>query len=120
MKNNTISLSLAIAWLAFTTFLLCIPGNNLPKVGIFKIPELDKLVHVFIFGVLSFLFCKTTNKKKWFWLVASICTIYGVAMEFVQKNWILNRSFDEMDIVADALGSFMALFFLKKQKTQSN
>jgi hypothetical protein len=30
-------------------------------------------------------------------------------MEFVQKYWVINRSFDEMDMVADAIGCFLAL-----------
>jgi hypothetical protein len=35
-------------------------------------------------------------------------------MEFVQENWIPNRSFDVLDIAADAVGSFLVLLILKK------
>ena len=45
-------------------------------------------------------------------LVAFICTFYGVAMEFVQENWIPNRSFDVFDIAADTVGSFAAILLL--------
>lgn len=114
LKNKINTLLLATAWLVLITFLLCIPGNNLPKVGLFNFSQFDKLVHIFMFGMLSFLFCKTTNIKKWFFVIASLCTVYGIAMEFVQENWIPNRSFDVLDIAADAVGSFLVLLILKK------
>ena len=100
-----------MVWFVVTTILLCIPGKKLPKMGWLQIPYFDKYVHIFIFGVLSYLFCRTTN-KRWFWLVALICTCYGTAMEFVQENWIPNRSFDAFDIIADTIGSFGAIAFL--------
>jgi VanZ family protein len=33
-------------------------------------------------------------------------------MEFVQQNWIPNRSFDVVDIAADTVGSFVAVLLL--------
>ncbi len=45
-----------------------------------------------------------------------ICGIfYGIIMEFVQKNWVPNRSFEIGDIIADTIGCFIAyLYFMKK------
>ena len=63
--------------------------------------------------MLSFLFCKAINNKKYFLLIAFLCSFYGMVMEFIQKNYIPNRSFDVWDIVADCIGSF-AVFFLVK------
>lgn len=111
LKNNKTSILLAIGWFIITTILLCIPGKKLPKIGWLPIPHFDKLVHIFIFGLLSYLFCRTTN-RKWFWLVAFVCTCYGTAMEFVQQNWIPNRSFDVVDVAADTVGSFAAVLLL--------
>ncbi len=111
MKNRKIATLLAIGWFVITTILLCIPGKKLPKIVWLQIPHFDKIVHIFIFGLLSYSFCRTTN-RKWFWLVAFICSCYGTAMEFVQENWIPNRSFDVFDIAADTVGSFIAIVFL--------
>jgi hypothetical protein len=36
-------------------------------------------------------------------------------MEFVQKYFIYNRSFDEGDIVADALGGALGVYFSIKK-----
>lgn len=116
MKNKTNWLALAILWFLITTILLCIPGKKIPQVGFLHlIPQFDKIVHIFLFAILSFLFCKTSKKKN-YWIVAILCAVYGMVMEFVQKNYIPNRSFDILDIIADTVGSFAALMVLLKQK----
>jgi VanZ family protein len=33
-------------------------------------------------------------------------------MEFVQENWIPNRSFDLLDILADTIGSIVGVFII--------
>lgn len=48
--------------------------------------------------------------------MAVLSSGYGVVMEFVQRNYIPNRSFDAWDIVADTAGSFIAFFILLKWK----
>jgi hypothetical protein len=36
-------------------------------------------------------------------------------MEFVQKYWVPNRSFDVTDIIADGVGCFGAYLFIKRR-----
>jgi uncharacterized protein YneF (UPF0154 family) len=36
-------------------------------------------------------------------------------MEFIQKDFLTNRSFDLWDIVADGIGCFIGYFFFMKQ-----
>jgi len=43
------------------------------------------------------------------WAVAGIT--YGIVMEFIQKYFIPNRSFDIGDIIADAAGSLLGLIY---------
>jgi VanZ family protein len=43
------------------------------------------------------------GKRMYFWIAVS-GLVYGIGMEFVQKYFIPNRSFDPGDIAADALG----------------
>jgi VanZ family protein len=63
---------------------------------------------------LVFLWCRTitifTEKKSIFFIqVAFYFFLYGIAMEFIQKYFIPNRSFDIADIIADGIGSAIGL-----------
>ena len=124
MNHKKLNLSFAVGWFVFTTILLCVPGKKLPKISwIHLIPQYDKIIHICLFGILSFLCCKS-SKLKFFWLIALLCSVYGIIMEFVQDNWIPNRSFDNWDIVADTVGSFVAVavlhFIYRKEKVANN
>jgi VanZ family protein len=97
-------------FLVISVILLTLPGNDLPHIGFLtQIPQFDKLVHIGMFGLLVYLFGvafqKTLKKDRSFLLlVAVLGIIYGVAMEFVQKYWVVGRSFDLADIAADTIG----------------
>ncbi len=58
------------------------------------------------------------HKGKFIFLfIALLSLIYGIAMEFVQRDYIPNRGFDGWDIVADAVGSLAGLYiFLRYRK----
>jgi hypothetical protein len=47
-------------------------------------------------------------------LIAIASALYGVAMEFYQGYFCVDRSFDWFDALADAVGSFLALWFYAK------
>lgn len=50
-----------------------------------------------------------------YFIIAGLCCLgYGIIMEFVQKNYIPNRSFDTGDIVADAVGCLAGLLFSRR------
>jgi VanZ family protein len=44
------------------------------------------------------------------WMVL-VSTAYGVAMEFIQHYFVVNRSFELGDILADGAGSVLGYFF---------
>ena len=74
-----------------------------------------------MFGLLVFLFCWGVQKKldgqkikKTFLIIAFTALFYGIIMEFVQRYFIPNRSFDSGDIIADALGCFVGWWFALK------
>ena len=52
-----------------------------------------------------------TALKSIFIRIALIWLVYGIAMEFVQKYFIPNRSFDVGDIIADAAGCALGLVY---------
>lgn len=60
------------------------------------------------------------GRQRWFWFISIGCILYGTGMEFVQRELIIGRSFEEADILADAVGALGALafsqtIFLRKQ-----
>ena len=100
----------AFAWLVICTILLALPGKDLPSLPFLNIPYLDKFVHLAMFLVLSALLCypllqlNSATRGKWFIYLTLFALAHGVAMEFVQKHLVRNRSFDIVDIVFDAIG----------------
>lgn len=109
-------------WFALSFILLIIPGKNLPEVTFLDKIYFDKWVHITLFGVLVHLSYTALKKifplsSKFFFKAAMYAWLYGIAMEFVQKYWVPNRSFDITDIIADGVGCCLAyLIFQKKRK----
>lgn len=109
-----------LGWTLLTIGLLCLPGNALPGSGIFGIKHIDKIAHFILFGGIVLFWAiwtatrlagaDTWQKKLIPILLFSIGL--GVAMEFIQVNYIPNRSFDDWDIVWDAIGSLTAAVVL--------
>jgi VanZ family protein len=109
----------AIGWIILSTVLLTLPGSVFPKENWLDLIWFDKWVHIGMFAIMAFLWCwgiykKGTNRKNRllsFILSGIICLAYGIVMEFVQKNYIPNRSFDVGDIIADGVGSLAGIIF---------
>ncbi len=101
-----------IIWFTISCYLLAVPGDELPDTGFFDIPFFDKIVHFGMFFLLTFLFCYPYTLyyksfslwKKSAYKIAFIAICYGIAMEYVQKYFVMGRSFDLIDIVFDTLG----------------
>jgi VanZ family protein len=103
----------ALSWSLLIFILLTIPGKMLPDENQLTIPNLDKLVHIILFGCFVFLWSfyfarrkdlqNRLNKKLF--RVFLIACFFGIAMEFVQKYFIPNRDFDIYDIAADIIGA---------------
>jgi VanZ family protein len=112
-----------IAWFFVVLTLICIPGENLPKVDnwLLKI-DYDKLIHVGIFAILAYLFMypiaksSLPVKEKWHYFIKiTIATIiWGITTELLQKFFIPGRSFSLADWLADSIGGVVALIFCKK------
>ncbi|MGC4037993.1 MAG: VanZ family protein [Chitinophagaceae bacterium] len=115
-------LPFAITWFIILTVLLCLPGSVIPQENWLDKIYFDKIVHIGLFGGLVFLWCGVERKRKkklksmqqnFVWIALGGC-VYGIAMEFVQKYFIPNRSFDTGDMIADAIGSIIALVVATK------
>lgn len=126
MRSRFISFLPAIAWFLLSFYLLTMPGSTLPKQDWFEWLQVDKWVHIFLFGTLVCLCCwpfkkegrnKTMQKAL---LFAVLALAYGIVMEFVQRYCVANRSFDPFDIVADGVGSFLPWLWLRSKARLKN
>jgi VanZ family protein len=119
LKGTKTSLVYAIFWLIISTVLLTLPGSAFPKENWLDKIWFDKWVHIGMFFIMVVLWCWSVfellgrHKKllEFFILVTIVFTGYGIAMEFVQQNFIRNRSFDRGDIIADTIGCVAGLLF---------
>ena len=114
-----------VLWSIIIFVLLIIPGQDFPAGP--EIPLFDKIIHVLLFGVHVFLWCRYARRidlQRPLWicvLIFLISCIYGIGMEYVQKYWVANRGFETGDMIADIIGSFCGwmiyrFFFLKKEE----
>ena len=101
----------AFTWFVIASVLFLLPGEQLPEEDLFKLPDVDKLIHTFLFFVLCILFYRPFRfshdrayKQAMFAKIALAAVIYGLIIEVLQKYFIPNRSFDLWDLVFDAIG----------------
>lgn len=117
----------AVLWSVFILILTGLPGNYFPKVNSFwDWVGPDKLIHLFIFGVLVFLilfgFRKQyfTSKKRYIFGIVSvvITSLYGMITEILQHYVFIGRSGNRFDFYADAIGAFLGwiMFYLIYRK----
>ena len=105
---------IALYWVV-AIILLTLPGNQFPNKNWFKIFHVDKWIHIGLFSGLTFVSLSITKKNslKKIYFIATFCTAFGIAIEFIQEAFIVNRSFDNWDIVADAVGVLIVLILFK-------
>ncbi|MBK9569538.1 MAG: VanZ family protein [Chitinophagaceae bacterium] len=119
MKTTRLFFIPPLLWLIISTFLLTIPGTSFPKENWLDKIWLDKWIHIGMFTIMVFLWCRAIRKlnfdrtklKTVFILLAIVWLAYGTGMEFVQKYFIPNRGFDIGDILADGIGCIVGLVY---------
>lgn len=108
----------AMGWIVLILFLCTLPGSSIPKISILDKLHIDKVVHFVLFGgtviLLAYGYYKQNAGLSGLGLlgIVLVVTLYGLAIEFIQKYLVPNRSFDMMDVLADGTGAAMgALIF---------
>src|ERR1700712_2363372 len=92
-KKNFGKRYIAVLWSLIVLILLALPGKMLPNEPTFAIPNLDKIVHITLFGGFVVFWClyisnrQTTTIKRLslFFLAFAVAVIFGITMEYVQK-----------------------------------
>lgn len=103
----------AIGWMILCTILLVLPGSTFPKEDWLSKIWFDKWVHIGLFSIMVVLWCRGLQKasKKQYFFIPAAALAYGIIMEFIQQHFVVNRSFDPGDIVADAIGCIIGYWF---------
>ncbi|MBN2637932.1 MAG: VanZ family protein [Bacteroidales bacterium] len=106
------------------------PGNYIPHISNFwEWISIDKLVHLFIFGVLVFLILYgfrdqyfSSTKKYLFGIISVVITsLYGMITEILQHYVFTGRSGNRFDFYADATGAligWLVFYLLFRKKNQ--
>jgi hypothetical protein len=107
----------AVGWTIIIFILMILPPGSLPNRGIFGVPNLDKLVHMVMFGgfVWFWYYSRNTESKtkSLLFRLVLLSAVYGISMEFVQENFT-ERNFDIWDIVADISGATLVWIWINK------
>ena len=116
-------LVVCILYSVFITILFLLPTKEIPKLFNTFIP-IDKLVHVSIFLVLTFLWLLYVNSilndtkpiVLLFILIASL--FYAILIEVIQELCLSSREAEFFDIIADLLGVSLGLLFFRNYKNR--
>lgn len=120
----------------FIMVIMGLPGNYFPKVVSFwDWLGPDKVIHLIVFGMLSYSMLWGYRKKilshdvryikKFFLLILLLSVSYGALTELMQKYVFINRFGSIYDFIADAIGCVLGaivffLYFKKKVKKNKN
>ena len=108
----------ALIWAVVIFFLSTTAGINLPETWL-DFLSWDKIGHFTVYGILTFLllfgFCKKNKKRnKQFTVLAVLgSSLYGILLEWVQYSFFPMRYFENLDILANIIGSFIGLLLFK-------
>jgi|TARA_B100001063_G_scaffold204642_1_gene199250 VanZ family protein len=95
----------------------------MPKLLHFLIP-IDKIIHVFIFLALTFLWLSYINsllnntKPIVLFFILVVCLLYGILIEVIQEFYVSSREAEFFDIIADLLGVSLGLLFFRNYKNR--
>lgn len=109
-----------VVYTVLITVALLAPIVDVPKT---EIPFADKIVHIVINAGLFIIWSwyaltqipKVLVKKTLY--VLFVCTLfYGIIIEFLQEFFVLTRSADVFDVVANIFGLVLGAFVIKVSK----
>ncbi len=80
-----------------------------PSLDVISFTQVDKLAHflMFFFTMMWFMYVS----KKWLVTAVSLLLL-ALVLEWIQMNYIINRSFDWFDWIADGIGIVLCLLLL--------
>ncbi len=93
-----------------------INSNTIRKINPLDFFQVDKLMHLTAYAILTFLWIYVLNEKgskHFFFKSLSIAIVYGIALECAQYVFFTGRSFEFLDIMANIIGAIIGAFLTK-------
>ena len=111
----------ALSGALLVLILSVLPQQDFPEVGMINA---DKVVHVLMYGGLTYLFakgfyrqtaCELLN-RHYLITAAVLCTLYGGFLEILQSAPFISRSGDWLDFFFNGIGALASAAVLKMKK----
>ncbi len=105
----------AIAWTIMVSYALMMPAREIQSPDGFSFPGQDKVVHMLLFAVLTFLLAKALRERSINWNKVKLffaLSLFGLITELVQFK-IPDRSADILDLCADVIGVIVGLILIR-------
>ena len=117
----------AIVWALFILIITGTPGSYIPEITTFwEWLKPDKIVHVIVFAILSFLilynireqYLQSNHRSYYIIFAVGGTAVYGLLTEVLQHYVFIGRSGNVYDVFADCVGAFAGwmLFMWVNQK----
>ena len=111
----------AIVWTIIIIFLSSMSSDSFNKINILNIYHIDKIAHMGMYFIQSILFLaaffdfyyRPINYIRYRINSLIIAIITGSLIEIMQNWFIINRSGDWLDLIANIAGSFLAILLYK-------
>lgn len=106
-------------WAALILIASSFPGKNIPDISFWNLLGVDKIIHAFLYGILTWLlmifYMQVDNPVSHKFSLSFIISVaYGGLLELYQHYLLADRSGDWLDFIANVAGCVAALFFFRK------
>jgi len=120
MKMKTVKPTFSIIWAIIIVFLSLLSFQNIEKDNIQLIPHVDKIIHTFMYFILSFLLSyelKLSAKTSFLRIIYVFisCSVFGTIMEILQL-FSVYRTTDFIDVLFNISGTIIGItaYFIYK------
>ncbi len=97
----------------FITYISLLPGQgngDITDLKQYKIPHLDKVLHVGAYWVYALLALFAAKMKYERWLVCCLLLLHGILLEYLQITLATGREASIPDIIANTAGVILGYF----------
>ena len=99
-----------VLWAIFILIICGIPGDKIPELKGGLDLVVDKVIHVCVFGLLSFLWIRRTTISAQ--SVLLYCALYGAIIEVLQVYVFIHRTGEVLDWFADSIGATLGILLV--------
>ena len=83
-----------------------------PSIDLINLNQVDKLAHVLMFFLTMMWFMYVTAKPHQL-LVGVSLIVFGLVLEYIQMNFVPDRTFEWFDWIADGIGVVLCFFIVR-------